>query len=327
MKKIVVFLFTLVLVSSCQDKTNETADRSFLQASLGTINNLYVVTDTSLWQGEVGDTIRQYFAREAEGLPQIEPLFSINQMPLETFTGFAKKQRIVLHVSIGNKDTVVLKKNPYAKPQTIAFVTGKDQKAIENQIKENHERIIAAFKASELKENQRRINLSLLNTKDLEADFKVKFKAPSAYRFAYKTKDFYWIRKDLESGTTNILVYQVPLNAISNDSTALYDILKIRDSIGGQYLPVEDEGKFITDPGYLPYFYSTKIDNTFSFETKGVWEVKDEFMAGPFINYAIRDEKNNRYLILEGFTYAPSVAKRNLQFELESILKSASLVP
>ncbi len=44
-----------------------------------------------------------------------------------------------------------------------------------------------------------------------------------------------------------------------------------------------------------------------------------------FINYAIRDEENERYLIIEGFTYAPSMEKRNLQFELESIIKSASI--
>ena len=48
-------------------------------------------------------------------------------------------------------------------------------------------------------------------------------------------------------------------------------------------------------------------------------------MAGPFINFAIYDVKNKRYLILEGFTYAPQVSKRNLQFELESIIRSAKI--
>jgi hypothetical protein len=48
-------------------------------------------------------------------------------------------------------------------------------------------------------------------------------------------------------------------------------------------------------------------------------------MAGPFLNYAIKDTENNRYLVIEGFTYAPSAEKRNHQFELESILKSAKV--
>jgi hypothetical protein len=50
-------------------------------------------------------------------------------------------------------------------------------------------------------------------------------------------------------------------------------------------------------------------------------------MAGPFINYAIKDKKNNRYLILDGFTYNPSKAKRDLVFELESMMKSVIFTP
>jgi hypothetical protein len=45
-------------------------------------------------------------------------------------------------------------------------------------------------------------------------------------------------------------------------------------------------------------------------------------MSGPFINYTIIDSKNKRILVLEGFCYDPSKEKRDLMFELESIIKS-----
>ena len=48
-------------------------------------------------------------------------------------------------------------------------------------------------------------------------------------------------------------------------------------------------------------------------------------MAGPFINYTIIDKKNNRLVIFEGFTYAPSVNKRDFLFELEAIAKSMKI--
>ena len=48
-------------------------------------------------------------------------------------------------------------------------------------------------------------------------------------------------------------------------------------------------------------------------------------MAGPFLNYAILDKKNNRLLVVEGFTYAPSVNKREFIFELEAIAKSLKI--
>ena len=48
-------------------------------------------------------------------------------------------------------------------------------------------------------------------------------------------------------------------------------------------------------------------------------------MAGPFLNYTVIDKKNNRLVIVEGFTYAPSVNKRAFLFELEAIAKSLKI--
>jgi hypothetical protein len=48
-------------------------------------------------------------------------------------------------------------------------------------------------------------------------------------------------------------------------------------------------------------------------------------MAGPFITYLIEDKINNRYIVLDGFTFAPSVGKRDYVLELESIINSLSL--
>jgi hypothetical protein len=49
-------------------------------------------------------------------------------------------------------------------------------------------------------------------------------------------------------------------------------------------------------------------------------------MNGPFINYAILDQTNDRILVIEGFCYAPSKQKRDLMFELESIIKSVQFL-
>eukprot|EP00657_Telonema_sp_P-1_P002584 TRINITY_DN15996_c0_g1_i1.p1 TRINITY_DN15996_c0_g1~~TRINITY_DN15996_c0_g1_i1.p1 ORF type:complete len:145 (-),score=49.78 TRINITY_DN15996_c0_g1_i1:29-463(-) len=72
-----------------------------------------------------------------------------------------------------------------------------------------------------------------------------------------------------------------PLSIIKNDSTAVGDIIKIRDSIGSKLLPVEDDDQFITEDAYAPYLFKTTIDGKFAYETKGTWEVKDALMGGP----------------------------------------------
>ena len=97
----------------------------------------------------------------------------------------------------------------------------------------------------------------------------------------------------------------------------------MRDTIGKKYIPGSKDGMYmITEAAYTPSTVSTKILGKNAYETRGKWEVKNDFMAGPFLNYAIIDEKNDRLLVVEGFTYAPSVNKREFLFELEAIAKS-----
>ena len=78
----------------------------------------------------------------------------------------------------------------------------------------------------------------------------------------------------------------------------------------------------ITEEAYLPYLFKTELDGKEAYLTKGMWEVKKDFMAGPFVNYKIKDESNDRWIIVEGFVFAPSLSKRDYMFELNTIISS-----
>ena len=100
----------------------------------------------------------------------------------------------------------------------------------------------------------------------------------------------------------------------------------MRDSIGETYIPGPIDGSYmITEASYTPFQSPTVIDNKTTLETRSTWEVKNAFMAGPFINYVIEDLQNNRLVVAEGFTFAPSVDKRNHMFELEAIIRSIKI--
>ena len=116
MKPIYVFFLSFITLAACGDTTSSTI--KYKQPSVGNINTLQVVTPNPLWEGVVGDQILASFASPTPGLPQDEPLFSISQLPPEIFSGFVKTSRLFLHATIGEKDTLVIRKNPYAKPQT-----------------------------------------------------------------------------------------------------------------------------------------------------------------------------------------------------------------
>ena len=79
-----------------------------------------------------------------------------------------------------------------------------------------------------------------------------------------------------------------------------------------------------TDEGYTPKTKAFRLTESLKvIETRGIWEVKDQFMAGPFINHTVVYKNNPEELyILEGFVYSPGTTKRDYIFELEAIFES-----
>ena len=80
------------------------------------------------------------------------------------------------------------------------------------------------------------------------------------------------------------------------------------------------------DNGYTTSSLKGVLSNGINYvEFRGMWEVKNQFMAGPFIGYIFDDKEKNRQIHVDGFVYAPSVNKRSYIFELESIIKSITI--
>ena len=320
MRKLLLIMLSLSLLTSCGDGTKS---KRILSSSSGNINQLQVIVDSDLWLSRIGDEIREVFSAEVVGLPQQEPLFSIRHMPPIVFTGFATKNRTILKIEKDKPADTKFYKDVYATPQSVVVISGNSAKEIAAEIHNNAERIISTFKETELKERQRLTRKSLHKDKNIEESLGASIEFPSAYRIAKQEGNFFWLRRDIKNGDANLMIYEMPLNAISDGDNAINDIIKMRDSIGRVHIPGPVDGSYmITEEAYTPYLNTTIIDNKPAFETKSTWEVKDAFMAGPFINYAVKDEVNNRLIVLEGFVFAPSTSKRDYIFELEAIIRT-----
>ncbi len=203
-----------------------------------------------------------------------------------------------------------------------------EDEIIENLNAKAHE-IIAAFKTLEIEEAQKRFLKSLNKEKVLEDKFGISLNLPSVYRVDKQVDNFVWIAREVLKGNMNIIVYTVPLNTIKSDSTMVNDIIRMRDSIGERYVPGPDvEGKIThmrTEPAFAPSIFPAEINGKKAIEVRGLWDVKNYPMAGPFLTYLVKEEEKNRIMVLEGFTFAPATEKRDNMFELEAILKTARL--
>ncbi|WP_300433669.1 DUF4837 family protein [Christiangramia sp.] len=327
MKRSLILLASIFFLISCKsDEKSSNRDDRILSDSSGNINQLTVVIENNLWEGEVGEAIRENLAAPVDGLPQEEPLFSLSQIPPETFTGFVRNSRIFLKIEEGGNKGMDLFKDEFSRPQTGIVIQGKSSDEIIEVINKQSDSIVKILKKTELTEKQRRIRKSLKKDDALEEKFGVSLKFPTAYRYAKEEENFSWIRKEIPKGSMEILVYEVPMSQIENDSSVISNIIKMRDSIGEAQIPGRLEDSYmITEKAYAPYLFETKIDGKFAYETRGTWEVQNDFMAGPFVNYAVKDEENNRFIILEGFVFSPSRSKRDNIFELDAILQSAKI--
>lgn len=314
--------FLSLLFFSCKKQQDDLPRKA-----TGKINTISVIIDDQLWNGEVGDRIRTKFASPVIGLPQEEPLFTINQYSAKLMDGFMNDSRTIIVVKKENKNEFVINKNQYAVPQNVFHISGKTNTAILEIIEKNTPKIIQIIKETEIAENQRINNLSLINPVLIKNKFQISLNVPSGYLYALQTNNFVWLKKEITSGNTSILIYQVPISSIKKDSNQIATIIKMRDSIGNLYIRgTELDTHMITEEGYAPYLYKTKLDGKETYETRGTWELKNDFMSGPFVNYTIVDKTHNRILVLEGFCYSPSKEERDLMHELESIIKSVVIL-
>lgn len=312
------YLFAFVLlVVGCQSKNKSTV--SFVPQSSGNINQVVVVMPETDWHGKLGKEVRNIVEIPYEGLPMDEPQFSINYLNPKAFTGFARQSRNILWFQRDSLSRFQLAKNQFAKPQLIANITGEDTVIQLFNLSENAPLLRQAISENERVEKLRRMNKSKAKTDELIARFGVEMVYPTAYKTVKDTTNFIWIQKEVQKGHLNLIAYTLPLNSL--DGVLNKRIIKIRDSIGKQWVPGRLKGSYlITEQAYRPYFYKTALDNKITYLTKGTWEVKNDYMAGPFINYMVKDTLNNRWLVVEGFAFAPSMSKRDYIFELNTII-------
>ena len=324
MKRLLFFSALCTLFFTACNNTYSSNSETYLPPSVGPINSVAVVIDNELWEGTVGDTIRRYFAAPVDGLPTEEPTFTLHQVPPQVFEGNTRNSRNVLIVNRDNEKKAFVKENLFAKPQVVCVVQGKQNRDIACKVEEYHKELVNEFRNNEMAETRRRFANALSKDKQVEETLGVKFTMPAVYGVKKYGDNFFWIERNIKGGKASIILYEMPLGSIPTDEEGRAKaIVKMRDSIGEKYIPGPEKGMYMVTETYLaPSISEVTIKDHKAIESKGLWEVKGFALGGPYINYIIEDKAHNRLLVVEGFLYAPGVAKRDMLFELETIIKS-----
>lgn len=321
-KNLLLFLSIVsLLLFSCKKQEDDVPIKS-----TGKINTISVVIDDQLWNGIIGDSIRNKFASPVEGLSKEEPQFDINQYPINVMEGFVTKSRTIIVIKQGNENNFTIKKNQYAIPQHVIHITGKSLLDLLEIIEKRTPQILKIIQDGEIKAHQLLLNDSLFDVKTIQNRFGLTLKIPKNYFYALKNDNFVWLLNECPSGSSSLLITELPLNIIKPQDNILEKVIKIHDSIGSLYIRgKEPASNQYIDKSYPLYLSRITIDGKSAYETKGTWRLKDSFMFGAFVNYLIVDPKNSRIIYLEGFCYIPSRKQRDYMHALESIIKSVKI--
>lgn len=336
-------ILSIVFVLSCSKKDNKNGDiknstsenPNNLPSSGGKTLEMILVIPDEIYKHELKDSIGVHFMKECEGLSQPEPLFDVVQMKPGAFfkSEMFQKHRNVFIIDFNptNKENSIFQKIDYKSyPQAYFQIIANNRDSLYSLITKysptivhqfynnEHRRVASAFKNYE--------NIDL--TKKLKTTFKFSLAFSKEYSIAKFEDDFAWIRKDFkvnnEQKTLNIMIYKTPFlgNGMFNEEK----IIELRNKISKANIPGPTRGSYMGTEERFPFYRKTvSLNGIPAVETRGLWRLFNDFMGGPFVNYCFRDEKNNQFIMIDCFLYAPNQEKRDELMQMESIVYSLGL--
>ena len=144
---------------------------------------------------------------------------------------------------------------------------------------------------------------------------------PSGYVIKKINDSFAWIGNDNTYVYKDILVYRYPANG--KDDLQPETIIAQRNRILKENVPGMFDGTYMTTSQVAEpkVSYINYKGHDFA-ETRGFWEVENDFMGGPFVSHSFYSLDGSEILVFEAFVYAPKYDKRQYMRQTESLLYS-----
>lgn len=292
----------------------------------GKAGEVVIVINKGDWESEAGAGLRAILAADEEYLPQREPMFTLVNIPENAFTSIFQTHRNLIIVKVlpdASETKIVLQENVWAAPQIVVTISGPDGEEIAKKIQEDRDRLSGALLMAERNRNinnaKRYEERTLRDVVTLDFGGSPYF--PKGYSIKKKTEDFIWISYETTYTNQGIFVYRFPYK----DSTTFShdNLVAMRNMMLERNVPGPVERSYMTTNLLVePGIRWVKFNRRDFIEMKGLWEVQNDFMGGPFVSHFFLDKANQNVIALEAFVYAPRYDKRNYLRQVESIIYS-----
>ncbi len=292
----------------------------------GKAGEIVVVINKGVWESEAGASIRGLLAVDEPFLPQREPMFNLVNIPENAFTSIFQTHRNIIIIKIIDdikEPKVVLQENVWAAPQIVVTISASDEHEIARIVNEQQNRIKNAMLMAERNRNIQ--NAKRYEEKSLRQMVASVYGGspyfPKGYSLKKSTDNFVWISYETTYTNQGVFIYRFPFK----DSTdfSVDNLVAKRNEILGTNVPGQVEKSHMTTNILEPLgLVWVRYNKRVFAELKGLWEVKNDFMGGPFVSHFFLDREGKNIIALECFVYAPRFDKRNYLRQVESIIYS-----
>lgn len=324
MRNIVKIIFGIIATLSAVSCGNNT--KPLLPNVSGKAGEVIVVVGKDNWEGNLGNEIGSLLARDCEYLPQREPLYSLVNLAPSAFSDMFKLHRNILIFNIASsvaKQGVIYRTDVWARPQCVIQVNATCSDSAIVVLRKNGENIAGAIEQAEM--NRVIANTLLYEEPKLgEVVSKMiggRIHFPVGYNLKKVTDDFIWIADEKQYSTQGVFVYKYPVT----DKTPFTEenIIARRNAFLKEYVPATAEGSYMTTSVFVkPGIKFLKYHNLDFVETRGLWEVYNDYMGGPFVSHSFYSKDGKEIIVLEAWVYAPKYDKRQYLRQTESLLYS-----
>ena len=308
-----------LLTISCKETTKKLS-------SSGKAGEVIVVIDKEDWEGPVGVMLRDTLESDCPFLPQREPLYTLVNITPSSFNNFFQVHRNIIMVNIDDTAVpgITTHYNVWAAPQCVINIDALDLKTAKKMVSENKGLIVNTLEQAE----RDRVIRNAKKYEEVELAPVVRAMAggsphfPVGYALKKKTNDFIWITSDTQFTQQGIFVYKYPHH---NDPDAMTceSIIRHRNEIMKNNVPGMFENTYMTTSSFgKPSIEYVKYQGRHFAQVRGLWEVENDFMGGPFVSHSFYRPDGKDIIVLEGFVYAPKYDKREYLRQVEAILYS-----
>ncbi len=324
MRKILTIAAAVIALLSAAGCNNNR--QALLPNVSGKAGEVIIAMDKDNWEGDLGTEVRNVLGGDTPYLAQREPLFTLVNISPSGFADLFKIHRNIVFFDIDpqvQKPGVVYRADIWARPQCVIQISANDSESMLEIFKENSTMILNALEQAE--RDRIIANSKLYEEKGIAAEVQKMTGGsphfPSGYRLRKATDDFIWISDDKQYTTQGVFVYKYPA-AESENFTEENIIAHMNDALKDNVPGMFDNTWMTISTFITPTVEFLRFRGRQFAQTRGFWEVQNDFMGGPFVSHSFYSQDGKDIITLYAWVYAPKYDKRQYLRQVESIIYS-----